>query len=146
MVDITITIPDDKVAELATYFLYNHPIPLDDEGEPLYTLLVWFKMWLYKQIVNAYKRYGLYKYIELPDLLRNLANYLEEPPLVHLKYVHPNELPKTKKVSKREFNKLCKYYFKIYPNKTKKPNWPKSGKINKQLTDDFKKLKEYLGC
>ena len=55
MVDITITIPDDKVEELTTYFLYDHPIPLDDEGEPLYTLLNWFKMWLYKQIVNAYR-------------------------------------------------------------------------------------------
>lgn len=55
MVNITITIPDDKVAELATYFLYIYPIPTDENGELLYTILAWFKMWLYKQIVNAYR-------------------------------------------------------------------------------------------
>ena len=53
---IEIEIPDEKVEELRTYFLYIHPIPIDEEtGEPKYTILVWFKKWLYKQIVNAYK-------------------------------------------------------------------------------------------
>ena len=54
--EITITIPDEKVDELQTYFLYNHPIPVNEEtGEPEYTILQWFKKWLYRQVVNAYK-------------------------------------------------------------------------------------------
>lgn len=56
MVDITITIPDGKVEEFKMYFLYLYPIPVDEQtGEPLYTELVWFKMWLYDHIVNAYR-------------------------------------------------------------------------------------------
>lgn len=94
------------------------------------------------KITNAYKRYGIDKYIDLPSFLRNLADYIENPPLVHLKLVHPNEAPKRKKLSKKEFNKLKKYYFKIYPNKTKLPVWPKSGIVTKQLEEDLKKLRK----
>lgn len=56
MVDITITIPDDKVDEFKEYFLYLNPIPLDDEGEPKYTLLNWFKQWLYEKIIEQYRQ------------------------------------------------------------------------------------------
>ena len=96
------------------------------------------------KVTNAYKRYGLFKYIDLPTLLRNLAYYLENPPLIPLNYIHPTEAPKKEKIGKRKFNKLIKHYFKIYPNKRKLPEYPKSGKITKQLEQDFKKLEEYL--
>lgn len=89
-----------------------------------------------------YKRLGLDKLIELPKLLRNLADYLEKPAL---NYVHPSERKKkATKLGKREYNKLCKYYFKIYPNRKKLPKFPKSGKRTKEFESMLKDLKKYL--
>jgi len=84
------------------------------------------------KVTNSFKRYGLTKLIQLPEFLRNLADYLEAPPL-DPKYIHPNERPKAEKINKRDFNKICKYYFQIYPNRKKLPVYPKSGKMNKSF-------------
>ena len=92
------------------------------------------------KIARMYRRYGIHKLnISLPTLLRNLADYLENPPLEQ-RYIHPNEKPKAKKIGKRDFNKIIKYYFKIYPNRKKLPEYPKSGKITKNLEKLLKNI------
>lgn len=85
-------------------------------------------------ITSIYKRRGLHKLISLPDYLRNLADYLENPPLITFGFVHPNEKPKAKMLGKREFNRVIKYWLQMYP-KRKQPAFPKSGK----MTKDFEK-------
>jgi hypothetical protein len=34
-------------------------------------------------------------------------------------FIHPSEVPKRDKVGKREYNKVKKYYFKLYPKRKK---------------------------
>lgn len=96
------------------------------------------------KISKAYKRTGVHKLIDLPSFLRNLANYLENSPLINKKIVHPSELPKRKELGKRNFNKWKKYYFDIHPNKKKFPGWPKSNKLTDQIQNDLNKIKEFL--
>ena len=67
---------------------------------------------------------------DLSQALRNLAKLLEEKPT---KYIHPNERPKPKKLGKRNFNRICKYYFEMFPGRRKLPEYPKRGKTNKEL-------------
>ena len=99
------------------------------------------------KITNNWKRYfgaDESKHpISLPDFLRNLANYLEEGAYEDKDgnyYIHPNEAPKIKKLSKRNFNKLKKEYG-LSNQKKKFPDFPKSGKLTvglKALFEDFK--------
>jgi len=92
------------------------------------------------KIVRIYKRYGLNKFIPLPELLRNIADYIENPPM-QPEYIHPNER-EFKKLSKRDFNKICKYYFQMYPKRRKLPVYPKSGKMNKEFEIMLKKANQ----
>ena len=95
------------------------------------------------KVTNAFKRYGLHKFgISLPEALRNLANYIENPPMKP-EYIHPNERV-FEKIGKRDFNKICKYYFEIYPNRRKLPMYPKNGKITRELKELLSKVKEFL--
>ena len=64
------------------------------------------------KISNAYVRYGLHKYIDLPSFLRNLADYLEHPPLGY-KFIHPNEKAEILKLTKRSYLKLVQKLNKI---------------------------------
>lgn len=80
------------------------------------------------KIANMYKRYGLHKFISLPDLLRNIADYIESPPMKP-EYVHPNER-EFEKLGKRDYNRIRKWYFHIFPRSRKIPEYPKSGKMN----------------
>ena len=89
------------------------------------------------KITNNWKRMGLGKYTDLPTYLRNLADYLENPPCEQ-KYIHPSEKPKVKKLGKRVFNKIAKLYAEEYP-KRKELTYPKSNKPTKQI----KLLAEY---
>jgi hypothetical protein len=57
---------------------------------------------------------------ELPDVLRRMADYLEDQKLI----IHPTEIPKKKKVGTREWNRVKKYYFKIFPNRRTLPKRP----------------------
>ncbi len=76
------------------------------------------------KITNSWRRLGLHKFgITLPDFLRNLATFLENPPMDHLKLIHPTEQEKPKKLKKASYNKLKKLC------KGKLPNYPKSGKV-----------------
>lgn len=83
------------------------------------------------KITNNWKRMGLGKYTDLPTYLRNLADYLENPPCEQ-KYIHPSEKPKVKKLGKRVFNKIAKLYAEEYP-KRKELTYPKSNKPTKQI-------------
>jgi len=81
------------------------------------------------KLSSAYVRYGLHKFdITLPDFLRNLADYLENPPLSEELLIHPSEAPPPKKLMKRSYNSLYTLY-KKNPVRTPFPKFPKSGKM-----------------
>jgi len=82
-------------------------------------------------IVKKYKRYGVHKLIDLPSFLRNMADFLDNPP-VKEKYIHWTEKPKPKKLGKRDYNRIKKYYFQIHPKKRKIPDYPKSGRLTEK--------------
>jgi hypothetical protein len=89
------------------------------------------------KIENSIKRYGLDKDedFDLPTFLRNLADYFERGAYVDEEgymYIHPKEVKKQPKLSKRQYNKLKKAFTEKYPNK-KFPEFPKSGKLTKKL-------------
>jgi len=92
------------------------------------------------KIVKLYKRYGLHKFIPLPELLRNIADYIEEPPMKP-EYIHPAER-QFKKLGKRDYNKICKHYFQMYPKRKKLPEYPKSGKMSATFEKLLKRVNE----
>ena len=79
---------------------------------------------------NNCMRYG-FSQKELPTILRSMADYFERD---HLPYLHPSEVPKPKKVSKRSYNKL-KTALKHMGSKV--PLYPKSGTLTKPLQEAF---------
>jgi len=91
------------------------------------------------KITNTYKRYGLHKFISLPELLRNLADYLERD---NLPYIHPSEIEKPKKLKKHSYNALKR----AYVGRAKFPAYPKSGKLTaplKRLYERFNIMPEF---
>ena len=61
------------------------------------------------KIVNAFKRLGLPKHIDLIDYLRNLADYLESNKIQQgEKFIHPTESPRKLKLMKSSYNELVK--------------------------------------
>ena len=86
-------------------------------------------------ILSIFKRRGLEKQITLPEYLRNLADYIENPPLFGSGYVHPAGKPKIKTIGKRDFNRIIKHWNEIYPRR-KPPVWKdkmKKGKITGRM-------------
>ena len=87
------------------------------------------------KITNAWRRqFGFDESkhpISLPNFLRNLANYLENPPVEQI-YVHPTEKLKRPKLNKNQFNLVKRYWKEMYP-KRKYPTFPKSGKLTEEL-------------
>ena len=88
------------------------------------------------KIENSFKRTGLSKYgYNIPDILRGLANYLEQGPYQDEDgnyYVHPSEVIKPSKLMKDSYSKLLKALKNInYPNKI--PEYPKSGCLTQPL-------------
>ncbi len=90
------------------------------------------------KITNNFKRLGLNKYIKLPDFLRNLADYLENPPIKQI-YIHPTEERKMGDLKKNSFKKINKLYQKKYPSR-KELSYPKSGKMTKNLRVVYKEF------
>lgn len=93
------------------------------------------------KFLSRYKRSGLSKFISFPDFLRNLADYLDNPPLFGTGYVHPDGKPKREVFGKREYNRVAKYWQQMYP-KRKLPLWKDNGR-NKptgkmNMTKDWK--------
>jgi len=62
---------------------------------------------------NNCVRYGI-RILDLPHILRKIANYLERE---HLPYIHPSEKAKEPILTIRNFNKLTTAYMKKYPNR-----------------------------
>lgn len=88
------------------------------------------------KIANAFVRYGLVKFgITIPEFLRNLADYIENPPLLKKQLIHPKEKAKAKKLKKSSYNKLKKWYSTHIG--TKFPPYPKSGKLTVGLEKLF---------
>ena len=85
------------------------------------------------KITNTYKRYGLHKFMPLPELLRSLADYLEQD---NLPYIHPSEKAKDKKLKKSSYNTLRK----AYKGKARFPPYPKSGKLTVPLANLFERF------
>jgi len=71
------------------------------------------------KITNSFIRCGLHKFdITLPDFLRQLADFIEEPPMTHLNYLHPSEnKAKGKNLKKNSIKKLVKLFREKYPNR-----------------------------
>ncbi len=93
------------------------------------------------KITNNFKRLGLDKDIDLSEFLRNLADYLDSNKIDEdVLYIHPNEVPKEKKLKKSSYNKLVKIVKKDPNHKKKIPDYPKSGKITKPLKELFQKI------
>jgi hypothetical protein len=78
-------------------------------------------------------RYGISQE-DLPQILRNIAKYLEKE---QYPYIHPSEAPPPKKLKKSSYNKLKK----VYTQRKAFPAYPRSGKLTKPL----KRLYETYG-
>ena len=87
---------------------------------------------LIAKMENNCVRYGIQQSI-LPSVLRRMATYLEQD---HLPFLHPSEVPKRKKIMKSSFNALLK----AMADEKKKPEFPKSGFLTKQLEALFTKF------
>lgn len=81
--------------------------------------------------LKKFKKSGLLGEISYIDFLRRLADYLEGPCCPQY-YIYPSEKPKAAKLSKRDFDLICKWYKAVYPNRKKMPIYPPSG-IYKKL-------------
>lgn len=86
---------------------------------------------LIAKVENNCVRYGVQKE-ELTQVLRNMADYLEQD---DLPMIHPSEAPKPRQLKKSSYNKLKKQY----NGKTKFPPYPKSKRLTKELERLFKK-------
>ena len=67
---------------------------------------------------------------ELPRVLSNISEYLSKP---HTNMMHYTEVPKEPKIKKSMYNKLKKAYTTDITNKKAFPEFPKSGKVTKEL-------------
>ena len=94
------------------------------------------------KIVRMYIRFGLREDIELPTLLRRLADYLENPPL-EPKYVHPKERPKRKILNKMEYKRVCKYWFLMYPLNRVLPKYPGDKVETPKWKENIRKANEW---
>jgi len=96
------------------------------------------------KVSNAYIRMGLRDIIDLPSLLRNLANYYEENRL-HTEdtlYIHPSEKPKEPILTKTSYNNLKKAILEgnFTKDMKKLPKYrDKKQKLTKTLEQLFKK-------
>ena len=98
------------------------------------------------RVENNTARHGITNK-ELPDLLRRMASHLEDEKRI----IHPTEIPTRKKVGTREWNRVKKYYFKIYPKRKALPkrptyvtdNWLElKREVDEYITDNEKKKKK----
>jgi len=80
------------------------------------------------KIEKGWVRSGCHKLgPSISDQLRAAAAFLEKPPLEQ-KYIHPSEREKKDTLTRTEYERVCKYYFILFPKKKVLPKWPKTGK------------------
>ena len=104
---------------------------LGEDGKGLLRGVIHFKANVFEgKVLKGFKRSGLEaEGFALPEILRNLADYIETPPIEQI-YVHPKEKPKKKTLSETDYKRICKYYFEMFPKKKTLPEYPKSDKNN----------------
>ena len=83
------------------------------------------------RIENNAARHGI-KLRELPDVLRRMASHLED----QKDMIHPSEVPKRKKVGARDWNRVRKYYFDVFPGRRLLPKRPT------YITDSWLEIKQ----
>lgn len=90
------------------------------------------------KVTNNFIRYGLHNLgVNISFALRNLADYLEN---AKTNFIHPTEKPKIPKITKLCYNALVKE-IKKKNRKEKIPEYPRSGKLTKKLSELFDKYK-----
>ena len=62
MANFTFQIPDNKVIEFRDDFLRAHPIPTDDDGNPLMTALEWVRAYILMILNNERHRGRVMRY------------------------------------------------------------------------------------
>ena len=94
------------------------------------------------KISNVYQRYGLKNIASLPEILRGLANYLENPPVNDC--LHPSCVSKIKrkKLSKSDIKRVYKYWKQMY-GKRKLPKPTNS--VTKQWANYIRDSRELAG-
>ena len=92
------------------------------------------------RILKDFMRTGVSKYISAPEFLRNLANYLENPPMEQI-YVHHTEKLKTPAMNKNDYNRIKKYWKFTHPKKAL-PKCPRN--ITKDMLIYLKETDEYI--
>ena len=93
------------------------------------------------KIENQWNRTSkdLKEMFELDEVLIMIAKYIKKHKYKKEKIIHPREY-KEPKIMKSKYNKLKKLFLEKYPDK-KFPEFPKSGKLTKQLkkiSEEFK--------
>ena len=92
------------------------------------------------RILKDFVRTGVSKHISIVDFLRNLADYLETPPMEQI-YVHPTEKLKTPAMNKNDYNKIKKYWKFTHPKKAL-PKCPRN--VTKDMMVYLKETEEYI--
>lgn len=139
-------VPQDSVLD-HKHKLKNDPVNKDNSGGGLIRGVIHNSCnQVEGKIQNAYQRFGLENHISLPEFLRNLADYIENPPVEQI-YVHPKEwpVPKAPKLYLRDYKLVCKYWHLISPKIVEPPIYPRTGRTNKKWDEwiaKAKKLKE----
>jgi len=79
------------------------------------------------KIEKGFARSGCHKFdLSISDQLRNIADYIESPPLPQI-YIHPNERIKIDKLTKTDYSRIIKYWFQMFPKARTVPAYPKNG-------------------
>lgn len=127
-------VPYDKIAVDHKHKRKNDPVGPNGDGLIRGVIQMQANA-LEGKIINNFKRLGLEKFLPIHEYLRNLADYLEHPPIPQI-YIHPDEAVKPfLKLSKRSFNTLRVKHNEKYP-KRKSLVYPK----RKYITKDLEKL------
>ena len=92
------------------------------------------------RILKDFVRTGVSKHIGIVDFLRNLADYLENPPMEQI-YVHHKEKLKTPIMNKNDYNRIKKYWKFTHPKKAL-PKCPRN--ITKDMLTYLKETDEYI--
>ena len=72
MVQIILTIPDEKIEEFKLGFLKEYPVPLDKNGDPLYSVIVWVKKIIIDFIITGYCRGKKRLAFEMADIIESI--------------------------------------------------------------------------
>lgn len=92
------------------------------------------------RILKDFMRTGVHKYISITDYLRNLADYLENPPMEQI-YVHHTEKLRTPATNKNDYNKIKKYWKFTHPKKAL-PKCPRN--VTKDMLVYLRETEEYI--